>query len=357
MKNEIMKAVNSLCEYESKTPIAVYLRGSRLKKMNTADSDYDLVVIVDSSGLELVSDKTYSMTKKVNDCDIQLWSIKTLYQHIVKNDINTFEILAHKPLIFNDKYLSNQQLRYFDLINQLNQNSILSAMNIVALPKFYYASCSILTQQLKRERVNFKEASIALSFANYAYNILHKKAVDAETRYSNAARKMHNGELNDKQMLNDLLHEFKSWNDDVVKHINSNDYKESKRFFKDSINCIFDGCFDQQISLQTCHNEMLYKTYDLEFTDNFDDSLQYYYVESTNTFETTDTLTCYQTASYAQDDKLVSDEEAGNILKINNCKLLQNGIITSPKASDLIATIVTISTLASVRLKQKVKLS
>lgn len=155
--------------------LAVYLTGSRMRYINRSDSDFDLTVIVPSTGEELIQPYYYHnefvtdsnlSDGKTYSLDVRVWSIKKLYHEIKHNNLHTLEMLMNRPLYFNQPPIITHQMRYYTLFEDLA--NLREQLVYQALPVFYKAAKglykkSVFTGYIRRDL--FKKSVIDYEYA------------------------------------------------------------------------------------------------------------------------------------------------------------------------------------------------
>lgn len=263
------------------TPIAIYLRGSRMRHIETPDSDFDIVALVPSTGRELLSNKatheTFQTPMKANGkiytLDVQVWSIKQLYQHIANSDINTLELLLNKPLFFNRTQLNNSQLRYYLLLEELI--GMRHKLIYYAFIKFYYAAQSLIDKYKAIKNIDdLKVAGCYFEYTKRIKKLVENGDIDELNwlTYLNGTpvsylKQMDNGEL--ENFAQNLAREISDFKDIVTNW--QRKYKFAKRDFMQTVNYSFTKCYQQnEISFAQVDDNLI----ESEATDLFGDSIE-----------------------------------------------------------------------------------
>lgn len=158
---------------------AMYLSGSRLSYLNTADSDFDVYVFVQSSKADILNNKILTdefelLLREANyesSIDVTVFDQRQVYKLLRKSNPNMLEILAGEPIWLDDK---DGQL-YKILSKSENQHYLRE----VAPKNFFYAVNGMVNNEekalQKRKSRALKDLSLIVKLVYYLECVVNDK--------------------------------------------------------------------------------------------------------------------------------------------------------------------------------------
>ena len=127
MEKELMMKL--LDELDLENTLAVYLTGSHLNNLNTAESDYDFIVVEKTERRNLFNGKFRPTVKVGDEFDYKVYSLQYFLGRLVSPSFNEVEMLNKFPLYHTHEFTEMAEFLYDKRNWLLNKQAFLEALS------------------------------------------------------------------------------------------------------------------------------------------------------------------------------------------------------------------------------------